>query len=282
MIDEEKFMQICSLRDEGKLQEAAEGFEKLADDTADPLDRAGILLNAASTNRALRSYDLAKQQLKEARVSIPPTSTLPFIEDSQARPLSLLLGIETEEAYICWVEGKREEALAKLNRLVERHGEALRDPVFREGYHYMQLLRAYLLTDLGNWREALPILVDAESYDGPQAAELVNYYLGHCYACTCEHVKAKPRLIEALKLGLPPHLEHSAHYDLGIVYFHLEHYARAKIEFEIAAKFKDSPYIENGKIWRWLEATCRHLGSIDEAERYAKLERPGKCATPAC
>jgi tetratricopeptide (TPR) repeat protein len=90
--------------------------------------------------------------------------------------------------------------------------------------------RAFVLADLGRWKEALPILEAIQSRQ--EYREGIAFYLGHCHASAHEYKKAKPHFVEALKLGLPPNLEYRAHYELGVVYFALGGYAQAKIEFE--------------------------------------------------
>jgi len=65
--------------------------------------------------------------------------------------------------------------------------------------------RAFILADLGRWKEALPLLKGIES--PREYKEGVAFYLGYCYASAGEYSKAKPCLIEALNLGLPPRLE---------------------------------------------------------------------------
>jgi hypothetical protein len=84
---------------------------------------------------------------------------------------------------------------------------------------------------------------------------------------------AREKLIEALNLGLPRDLEYRAHDTLGIVYYMLGAYARAKQEFELCAQDADDAHIKG--TWRWLASTCRKLGLDSEADRYAKLAKTG-------
>jgi tetratricopeptide (TPR) repeat protein len=109
----------------------------------------------------------------------------------------------TEEADLLYIEGIKSEALTILNDVLRYPERILRCPSFREGYHHARLLQAYLLANLGNWREALAILEEAQSYAGPQAQGLVSFYLGHCYLAGGQYLEAKEKLANAVKLGLP-------------------------------------------------------------------------------
>ena len=265
-------MHACSLRDQGRFKDAIGEFTRLAEETPDPVDRAGILWSAAATSRALGDLNLANRYVREARALVPALDSA-SPRDPDERLISLLIGIVTEEANLCYAAGSQNEALTQLNNLVSNHAQTLADPTFRDSYFVVQRLRAFLLADLGNWREALPILEEIQSFEGG-AKDLINFYLGHCYLAADEYLKAKPRLIEALKLGLPPNFEYRAHCELGSVYFHLQHYARAKIEFEETAKTADPGYMRDSKVWKWLELTCKHLGLNEEATDYAKRATP--------
>jgi tetratricopeptide (TPR) repeat protein len=98
--------------------------------------------------------------------------------------------------------------------------------------------------------------------------------LGHCYLEAADYHGAEKKLTEAIKLGLPSHLEYQAHCELGVTYYHLENYSKAKEEFEKGAEKGDPGYIKQSQVWKWLEMTCRALGLKAEAEHYARMARP--------
>ncbi len=71
-MDDERFLKACQLRDDGKFKEAIDEFHRIAEDTEDPVDQAGVLLNIAATLQALGQYDQAREQLSTARSIVAP------------------------------------------------------------------------------------------------------------------------------------------------------------------------------------------------------------------
>jgi tetratricopeptide (TPR) repeat protein len=135
-----------------------------------------------------------------------------------------------------------------------------------------QANRAFLLADLGRWKEALPILEEAEKFQNFK--EGIAFYLGHCYLSADDYVRAEEKLVEALRLGLPQNLQYRAHCELGMVYASLGNYIQAKAELESCAEKANTGYIKQAQLWKRLQAVCRALGLKDEVERYARLAMP--------
>ncbi len=135
-----------------------------------------------------------------------------------------------------------------------------------------QANRAFLLADLGPWKESLSILEEAGKFQNFK--EEIAFYLGHCYLSAHDYVRAEEKLIEALRLGLPQNLEYRAHCELGMVYASLGNYIQAKSEFESCAEKANTGYIKQAQLWKRLQAVCRALGLKDEVERYARLAMP--------
>jgi tetratricopeptide (TPR) repeat protein len=183
--------------------------------------------------------------------------------------LQLEVSLEFEEADICSYEGKLDEALAKFDLLLKKYGQKLKEPELRESYEMTQARRGFILADLGRCEEALPVLEEAEFFEERKAE--THFYLGHCHVAGREYAKARGKLIEALRLGLPPRLEYRAHCELGIVHYRLKDYEQAKVEFEKSAETADEEYIRQAQIWKWLESTSRALGLKDQVEHYSKM-----------
>src|SRR5579864_6185626 len=108
-MDDARFLTACRLQDEGKFREAFDEFVKLADDTENPIDKGGVLLNAATTLSALGEYDRATEQLNAIRMLVPSFAPSPS-EERDTRPLELEIDISIEEANIYRYQGKAEEA----------------------------------------------------------------------------------------------------------------------------------------------------------------------------
>jgi len=261
------------LRDSGKFREAYEEFVGLAENTEDPFDKAWLLLNAAATLRASGQHALARQQL-DAIGNFNSISDSSNLEASRRaiRLLELEMGVEFEEATLSEAEGRKEEALASLSALLIKYQENIKDPDVLDLYNTIRMRRAFLLADLGRFQEALPILKAANVLE-PSKAQIV-FYLGHCYLGGKDYIGAERLLAEALRLGLPPHLEFRAHCELGMAHYELGDYIRAKLELEEGEKSADATYLARGQIWKWLEYTCIGLGLQGEADHYANLARP--------
>jgi tetratricopeptide (TPR) repeat protein len=279
-MDEQRFLHACQLRQEGKLTEAYSGFVHLAESEADPLDRAGALLYAINTLEMLGQTDAAAAKLSSVRASMEDYSTPESVRGEKFAALELFL--DYEDANLSWLRGdsleaalNKFDAVIKKHRIeaaVDKHGTGPSDLHSRDFFESIQIRRAFILADLGRWKEALPIL---EGIRSPQEyREGIEFYLGHCYSSAQDLERAQEKLTEALKLGLPKHLEYRAHCELGATYYNLKDYARAKEEFEKGAQMADASYIKESQIWRWLEITCRALGLKTEAEQYARMARP--------
>lgn len=263
------FKEAMALRDQGKYKEAADVFLGLAKATDDLFEKAGMLLNLTHTLKASGSLGLAKTQLNAARelLSLPPNAVLGNADDENGR--RLLIWAELEDARISAVENGEEGAVKQLNGILANHQSELSKPAFAEIYQAVQRDRAFMLTDLGSFQEALPILEEVDSADPHDRWTL--FYLGHCYACTGQFVESQQRLEEAIRLGLTPDFEGRAHCVLGASYYEMGDYVRAKFELEKGVKTASPKYILQSGIWKWLEFTCISLGLKAEAEHYRRL-----------
>lgn len=271
-MDDERFLKACQLRDDGKFKEAIDEFHRIAEDTEDPVDKAGVYLNAATTLLVLGEYEQGRSLLSVARSLLASSDTLQLESDRDVEVLRLEMQLDFEEADFLSHEGKIEEALAKFDLLLKKYGQKMQNAEFRATYEMTQSRRGFILADLGRCKEALPILEEAESFEGREAE--IRFYLGHCYLANDKYCKAMGRLLEALRIGLHKRYAYRAHCELGIVYFTLKDYGQAKLEFEKCAETADEEYMQQSQIWKWLENTSRVLGLKDEADRYSKLTIP--------
>jgi tetratricopeptide (TPR) repeat protein len=268
-VDDKRFLNASKLRDEGKLREAISEFFGVAGDAEDPVDKAGVLLNIATTFNALGEYDQARQQMLAARRLVSSLEDWSAETPRDGRIVQLKVSLDFEDAEICSFEGQLDMALGKFDQLLKTYGRMLQEPELRESYEMTQTRRAFLLADLGRWKEALPILKEAESFE--ERKPEIYFYLGHCYLSGGEHRKAAEKLIGALSLGLPASLEFRAHCELGMAYSNLRNYEQAKVEFEKCVASADQKYLDQARLWKRLESVCRALGLTTEADRYAGL-----------
>ena len=269
-MDEQRFLSACRMREEGKLAEAYDEFSKLAQDTEDQIDRAGVLIYAAKTLKILGQYESATTQLKAVRELVPDHSFLNSVVDERLAHLEVYLDFEDADLY--WQRGENTEALSRFEAALKKYTQRLHEPRFRGSYEAIQARRAFILADLDRWKEALPILEEIKSSE--EFVEVIAFYLGHCYLAAHDYNAAEEKLTLALRLGLPSHLDYRAHCELGMTNYKLKDYAKAKQELEKGAEKADASYIKQSQIWKWLEVTCRSLGLKDEAQHYANLSRP--------
>jgi tetratricopeptide (TPR) repeat protein len=227
-MDQERLSKACELVDKGKYSEAHAEFIQLAEDTPDPIEKAWPLIYAANTRQSLGQQEAATIQLDAARTLLekhrPPVSA----KDERFAAAECFLDLV--DANLLWRRGgNMEAALDRFDAALKKHKTALEDSSsFNEAF---LIRRAFILVDLGRWKEALPVL---EGIKSPQEyREGVAYYLRHCYLAGNDYERAQEKLTEALKLGgLPIWLEYRAHCELGATYYHLKDYKEAKHELE--------------------------------------------------
>lgn len=278
-MDEPKFLKACHLRDAGKLTEAYREFIEVAEGASDPLDKAGALLYACNALEMAGQIEDATSTLREAQALMEDCRHESRVNEKHA---AFELFLDYEAANLLWLRGGNAQAALNefdatikkhhLGAMVNKHDLIPKEAHSHGFYESIQIRRAFILADLGRWKEAMPILEEIES---PQEyKEGIAFYLGHCYSCAHDYNKAIDCLSQALKLGLPKQLEYRAHCELGVTLYHLGEYAQAKAEFEKGVQIADAQYIKESQIWKWLEHTCRALGLKSEAEEYARMQNP--------
>ncbi len=280
-MDEQRFLHACQLRDEQKLTDAYDEFSRLVESTTDPLDKALVLLHAVSTLEMSSQIELATGQLRTARSLIEKSRLTKSPGDEKFAAAELFL--DYEDANLAWLRGENPQVtLHRFEAVIEKHsltsvckgdGRGPKDLYLGNFCESIQIRRAFILADLGRWKEALPILQEIKSPH--EYREGVAFYLGHCYLASHDYIRAEQKLTEALKLGgLPRSLEYRAHCELGMTCYNLQDYVKAREELEKGAQLADASYIKDSQIWKWLELTCRALGLTAEAERYASMFGP--------
>jgi tetratricopeptide (TPR) repeat protein len=268
-MDEQRLERACELVALEKYSEAYDAFTQLAEDTANPIERAWPLLYAANTLQTLGQEEAATAQVNAVRELLERHRSPSSASDENFIAAEAFLGFS--EGHLLWRRGGNEEAaLSRFDAVLKKHGRALKDPRAQGLYEGIQIRRAFILANLGRWNEAMPIL---ESIESPKEYEEgIAFYLGHCYLAAYDYNRAEEKLTEALSLGLPSGLGFRAHCELGMASYNLRKYSKAKRELEKGARLADDRYINH--IWKWLEFTCKALGLKSEAEHYARMQNP--------
>jgi len=156
-MDEQRLQHACELVDEGKYTEAHHEFIQLAESTPDPFERAWPLIYAANTLQGLGQQEAATAQLSAARTLIEEQRASRSASDEMFAAAESFL--DFEDANLSWLRGDNlEVALNRFDTALTKHRSALKDPRARGLYEAIQIRRAFILADLGRWKESLPLL----------------------------------------------------------------------------------------------------------------------------
>jgi tetratricopeptide (TPR) repeat protein len=272
MTDSQSLDKACALREEGNFREAYGLFMLAANRTENLLEKAGILLNAATNLTQSDEHERSRNQLKQIRELLANMNPSALTSDEQDEFVRVIVGIEIEEAEVLVTEGKIEAAIEQLGATLERFKDEIKETSRIEIYDDIRSRRAYFLADLGQWDKALPAL--EETKDRQNDDTIFLFYLGHCYFRAKRLGEAQQKLERALALRPRPGIAFQAHGTLGMVLYETGDYQRAKQELETCAKLAAPDYIKQAHIWKWLEYTCIGLGLKKEAQRYGQLARP--------
>lgn len=261
-MDLERFQRAISMRDAGKLDEAASELRSMYEELRNVADEeAGLmLLNEANClSRLGCSLEECKELLNQA-------SEL-FGDDETKRAL-----VDYEEAsfYLNYRNRDSVKALEKFDWVLQQHGEILRQPKQSFLYAETQLRRGLLLVELKRFREARPVMEEVLSLNLERDS---NFYfmLGICYMELGEAKSAKQYFLRALDMGLPEDRIVKAHFYLGVVYFRLRAYGQALKEFEFCESNISGSALPLRGLYKWLALTCRNVGREDNARKYSEL-----------
>jgi hypothetical protein len=108
MTDSQSLDKACALREEGNFREAYALFMFAANLTENLLERAGILLNAATNLTQSDEQERSRNQLKQIRELLGSMNPSAFTSDEQDEFIGVTVGVEIEEAEVLAAEGKIE------------------------------------------------------------------------------------------------------------------------------------------------------------------------------
>ncbi|MGB7025061.1 MAG: tetratricopeptide repeat protein, partial [Candidatus Acidiferrales bacterium] len=260
-MDLERFQHAISLRDSGKLEEAASELRSMVEESpnAPAIERGLLWINEEAClvqlgrfEEARHSWGMANELLKEC---------------AEVRLL-----VEYDDACLCMSERKPEDAFRKFKSMLTRHAEVLKTPEESGYYREIQLRHGLLLVELKRYREARPIMEEVLALDVEKDGAFY-FSLGICYLALHEKDLARQQFCEALRLGLPDEKLVDSHFYLGVAYFRMRAYAKALQEFEFCeANIRKSTLPLRG-LYKWLALTCRNLDLREEAKRYFVLSK---------
>jgi tetratricopeptide (TPR) repeat protein len=261
-----------TLRAQHKFKEARDAFLAAANATDNLIEKAWALLNAATTLTATHEFESSRAQVATVRELVSLAKSGTHSPSDLDELLSLDVSTEIEEAEILSAEGRDDEALAEFTATLHKFGSRLLESPNRLiTYDDLQKRRAYLLVDNGKSAEALPILLEIELRQ--VANPIFLFYVGISHLNNDSLEKAQDALQKSLALNPNHRIEFQARCSLGMTYYRMGDYARARTELEQGAAIADAEYIRQAQIWKWLEYSCQGLGLVDEAKKYAAMNQ---------
>ena len=230
-----------------------------------------MLIYVAHAYKEMGQFQLARNQLEAVHglLHLPSDMALTSADDETRR--GLLICLELEDARIVAGEEKIQEAIDQIDVLLAKYRSDLLSSNLAEIYQVIQRDRAFLLSHLRRFDEALQLL--EELYPTDPHDRRVLFYLGYSYLCTANYAKAHLRLTAAIQSGLPSDYEGRARCFLGSTLYELKDFAEAKVAMEKGVKTAPPRFIKEGKTWARLRDICISLGLRTEAEHYASLDK---------
>jgi tetratricopeptide (TPR) repeat protein len=255
----------------GHRVEALRDLRDLARTIAEPWDKAELLYHEALFLLEMGEVRQSRLRLEDFEKALSLLIELQPDNYRSDRAISLTVMALYAEVKILFAEERDAQALQVLENLLSRYPKHLSLPLCREIFNDIEVYRGLILANLGRWKEAKYFL---ENSSPPKSWEAVfTFYLGRCYYELKDYARAKPKLMEALQLGLTGEWQARAHYVLGLVQYHLGDMKASKSEFEACLRSASAKYLSKIKIWEWLATTSQALGLDDEAARYRKRSR---------
>ncbi len=255
----EMFDRATQLADSARLQEALSQYEALFPQLEEVDDKVTVLIQQIYCLNHLGRAEEARRRLRTATELLP--------SGSENRP-----HLDYAEADILAAEGKREDALRLLDRIIANRASLIKTQHSEELYREIQQRRAVLLIELGRDKDARPILEEVLTFGVGHVS--VPFYAGVCYFGLAEYDLAKKHYEDALRKGLPPVWEWQARVHLGPIYYAEGALAKAKLQYEraevLGSEIGAQPH-DTRNVYLWLAKICRELGEADEAERYQQL-----------
>lgn len=234
------------LREGESYRDALVLLEKAATEISDRLTRAHVMLEIVSTLVLMEHNSAARQRLNAARDVL-----IDLRKNSQAGSediLKLALWVELGDVEVTSSEGHLEESRKKLYRLMEEFRSEGAKPYLKVGFDYVKFQLGSLLVTINENIEAFPIL-NAFVLRYPDHAD-GQFYLGHCCFRLDRLDMAKYHLEKALTLNQSSVLRFQTHGSLGMTYYELGDFQKAKTELEVAAQKATPEYIRQCHIWR--------------------------------
>jgi tetratricopeptide (TPR) repeat protein len=246
-----------------QLREAADMFEVLSSHTKDPLETANFLIEEAECFRQLGEFERARECTARAR-------------KQAADDLVACAQVESFAAKILISEGKQEEGVSELSRILKEYPGVFEDPEGRELYNQIQIQRGFTLMHLAQYSDARGALeeVDINQLAREIRADL-HSHLGACYVELGLYSSAADQFQPASEIGVSDDWAPTFHYYFAYALYKLKKHAAAKRELLLCCQATGGGPPRND-VYRMLSTVCYKLGESREARLYERLAKSSK------
>jgi tetratricopeptide (TPR) repeat protein len=213
-MDTKRFENALHAIDSGHVAEALSEFDSLADLAPDAQEKSSMLMGQAS---CLMHLGL----IAEAR-------------ERWSRSAACWTNLYTEyfDLILCTLEGRRNEAIAKIREFLS-HRDELIESGDQNLYSDAAERLGYLLFDLGRYEEAIkPFTGAAETAETEARRAEMKLYLGMCYIQVGNFRAAEQTLLESLPADANDPLWPRVQFQRGSLYFQRGAYTQAKAVLE--------------------------------------------------
>jgi tetratricopeptide (TPR) repeat protein len=257
-IDWEYFIQMMASESPGQVEDSIVDVEKLLSEGEDCLTKAAGLMTIAKGLRKLGRYPEAILKVDQICELLGPEN------EYYPRAAFARASIEMEQ-------GNTQEALARLDEIMERFGRLLSTTEHLDLLQEIQQDRGSILTGLKRFRTAVPILESVREVETGKDAVLCD--LGMCYFELAEFDSAKSAFEELLSLEPNSSFKAYAHYYIGMVMYRRGKLAWAKQEFEKSLACPDRFKLSEDNLLHWLVNTSKALNLDSEVARYSEMRK---------
>jgi tetratricopeptide (TPR) repeat protein len=251
---------IHRLSEAGKFEEALQHLHAIRLEGLGHSEKISVLLDEATCYSRLNQVPRAQACIAEARC-------LAEGDDEASASADFVASVSLID------QGKREEAVNALSRLLSRYSTLLRKPDERELYEAVQLQLGFTLMFMARREAARPILEEAVSFKiSTTEKSRVLCHLGRCYHELAMYQEAKEQFNKAQELGIPEDWESTFHYYFGYTLYELKEFQAAARELVLCLQ-SGVPGPPSALVYKMLAAIYRKLGDHRQARAYNKMAR---------
>jgi len=255
-MDWQRYQQAMALEENGKAEEALTILRDLEGAWTDPAESAAWFVGMANCLRLLHQYDQAREVVARAYKVLD--------KNNPSFPELIFADVCIDEDVGNW-----KKALKKLDLILERYRDILKDPENESFKKRVFEDRGCALVNLKRYAEARKVLESAQA-DGFSSYRPL-FYLGACCYSMGDLAACKRHMSEALAFDLDSGYSVEAHYYLGLAHLRLGECAWAKQEFEWCFQHEDQSTIWKDAVITGLVKASEALGLKEEARKYSAM-----------